>query len=505
MTARLFIPSIALAVAAALGACSPGGSEERPAETVTAEVSGDALAAFGLAEQGRITWESQSQDGARFTFEGVRIDDPDGVLTAERLVLDEPALSEDGPVFGRFELRDAQVSEAEDGLTARFETLLIVDAGPEVAEAVAAALQGRESFFDGADPAAGRFGEMRVEALTITGVSETGQPLDLSLASASASGHDGETLEQVRLEALRLETTDDQGAPVAVSLDRLAADGLASQLAGLADAGSAPTAPLAGALTPNSQYENFSITGLEVRAAGVRIDMPGLSGAVEEAQGRLISRTVMERLSLSADAEGGVQGARFAQALDQLGYDTLEFSLQNAVAYDLQADRIQTIEDNYLRLEDGFTLRFEQVAHGAAAYAQAYADWLESDGAKAGQTPPAEVFEPLMIERMVVSLEDRSLLDRSLGMLAEMQGVTPEQLRLQAGAYVALGAAFAGDLVPPQLLRELQGALTGFLGEGGTLTVTLAPEEPVSMSDIVGEGVMADPAAMGLSISHEAP
>lgn len=505
MTARFAFYSAAFAAVIGLAACSPDTPNAESSTPVSAEAASDALAAFGLAEQGRVTWQSRSQEGARFTFEGVSIDDAEGALSAARLVLAEPALSDEGPVFARFELTDAEVTEADGDLNASFDRLLIVDAGPEVAEAVAAALQGRETFFDAADPAAGRFGEMRIEALSIIGSNETGQPLALSLASASASGHDGETLEQVRLEALRFDTTDDQGSPVFVSLDRLAADGLASQLAGLADVQAAPSAPLAGALTPNSQYESFAVTGLEVRAAGVRVDMPGLSGAVEEAGDRLISRTVMERLSLSADADAGPQGAQFAQALDQLGYDALEFSLENAVVYDLDADRVQTIDENFLRLEDGFTLRFEQVASGAAAYAEAYAAWLESEGAQAGQTPPAEVFEPLMIERMVVSLEDQSLLDRSLGVLAEMQGVSPEQLRLQAGAYVALGAAFVGDMAPPQLMRELQGALTGFIGQGGTLTVTLAPDEPVSMSEIMGEGVTPDTSALGLSVRHEEP
>jgi hypothetical protein len=438
----------------------------------------------------------------------VRISDPDGALTAARLVLDGPALTEDGPVFAGFELTDAQVSETEGDLVAVFDRLFIGEAGPEVAEAVAAALQGREAFFDAADPSAGRFGEMAIDALSITGTSETGQPLELTLSSALASGHDGETLEQVRVEALRFETRDELGAPVTVSLDRLAAEGVASQLAGLADAGAgtAPAAPLAGALTPNSQYDSFSVTGLDVRASGVQVVMPSLSGAVNETgDGRLISRTVMERLSLSADPDAGPQGAQLAQSLDQLGYESLDFSLQNAVAYDLAADRVQTIEENFLRLEDGFTLRFEQVAHGAGAYAEAYAAWLEREDAAPGETPPAEVFEPLMIERMVFALEDQSLLDRSLGMLAEMQGVTPEQLRVQAGAYVALGAAFAGELVPPQLLSELQTALTGFIGQGGTLTVTLAPDEPVSMSEFMAEGSTPDAGRLGLSVSHDAP
>jgi len=511
MAARLIEYPAVFIAGLALLACSPGGPDapsqtgaESAGAAVDEEAANAALGAFGLAEQGRVTWERMSRDGAAFTFENVTVTDPDGALTAARMVLTGPRITEEGPVFERFELTEAEIDQRA-GLRAGFARLSIVDAGPELAEAVAAALQGRDAALEGADPATGRFGEISIDALTVVGVDEDGRPIELDVRSAEARGSDGETIEALRLEQLVFATQDEQGAPVTVELGALSAQGIAAQLAGLADSETAPAAPLAGALTPNSQYDSFSIRDLAVRASGVMVELPGLAGTVEEAgENRLISRTVMERLSITADPEAGSQGAQFATALDQLGYETLNFSLENAVVYDLEADRVQTIEDNYLRLEDGFTLRFEQVARGAGAYAERYTAWLQ-DGGATGETPPAEVFEPLMIERMVIALEDQSLLDRSLGAMAEMQGVTPEQLRVQAGAYVALGAAFAGELVPPQLLSQLQSALTGFIGQGGTLTVTMAPPEPVSMGVLVENGGATDAEALGLSVTHDAP
>lgn len=509
MAVRPIYYAAAFTAGLALLGCSPGepdaaGPASEAGEAVSVQSAEGALALFGLDEPGRVSWESRSQDGAVFTFEAVTITDPDGGLSAERLVIDAPQETDEGPVFARFELSGASAAESSGDLVATFDRLLIAEAGPEVGEAVAAALTGREALFDAADPAAGRFGEMRIEGLSVTGTSETGAPLDLSVATAMAAGHDGRTIETLSLEQLSLVTADDAGAPVTISLGGASARGVAAALAGLAETDAASAAPLAGALTPNNQYDSFSLSELDVRASGVHVVMPGLSGVTEAAgEDRVISRTVMERLTLSADAEAGPQGAELARSLDQLGYEALNFSLENTVAYDLAADRVETIEENYLRLEDGFTLRFEQVARGAGAYADAYAAWLEAGGAP-GETPPAEVFEPLMIERMVFALDDQSLLDRSLGALAEMQGVTPEQLRVQAGAYVALGAAFAGDMIPPQLLSELQGALTGFIGQGGTLSVTMAPSEPVSMSTLMQQN-SADADTLGLTVTHEAP
>ena len=504
-------PSIALTAVIvpaliATPACSPGGGDsgEAAGEAAGVEEARAALAAFGLDAQGRISWESRSQDGAAFTFENVTMGGEESERTAARLILAEPRLTPDGPVFQRFEVNDGSMSAA-DGLRTEVDRLTIVDAGPDLGAALAAALRGEAGDGEANADRSWRFAEMSVEGLTVSGVNDAGRPLDLALSAGSASGADGESIAALRLDQLSFTSTDAQGAPVSVALAALSVDGLAAELAGLSQGGpAAPAAPLAGALTPNTQYERFSLSDLEVRASGLRAVIPGLSGVVEEAgDGRMISRTRMEQLSITADPEAGDQGRRFAQALDQLGYEAMEFSMANAVAYDLQADRVQTIEQNYLLLEDGFTLRFEQAARGARAYAEAYEAWLEQAGGEGSAAPPAEVFEPLRIERMVISLEDQSLLDRSLGVLAEMQGVTPEQLRMQAGAYVALGAAFAGEVIPPRMLTELQAALTGFVGQGGTLTATLAPPEPVSMATLMNGG--ADAEAMGLTVTHESP
>lgn len=512
MVSRLSLSATIFAAGLLLAACNPGdeaGSDGAPAASapVSAEAASDALAAFGLAEQGRARWDSREQDGSTFTFTGFEIADTEGGLSAAQLILAGPEITEGGPVFDRLELIDGRVVETEGDLEATFERILIVDAGPEIAEAVAAALQGREAFFDAADPAAGRFGEMAIEAVAITGTSETGQPLELTLASARARGHDGETFEEITIEDLGFATTDENGGPVSASLGALTVEGLASAFVGLAEmeTGQMPSAPLGGALSPDGQYDRFAVSDLDVQAAGVRIAMPSMEGVVEEdRQGRIVSRTGMERMTLIADPAAA--SAQFAGVLDQLGYEALVFSFENEVLYDVEADRVETIGENYFRLEDGFTLRLEQAVSGVAEYGERYAGWLAgADAVDAEMSPPAEVLAPLMIERLAFILEDESLLDRGLTMAAAMQGVSPEQLRVQAGAYVALLGAFTGGIVPPQLMSELQTALTAFVGQGGVLTVEMAPSEPVSVGALVEQGQSADIASLGLSVSHTAP
>jgi hypothetical protein len=105
-----------------------------------------------------------------------------------------------------------------------------------------------------------------------------------------------------------------------------------------------------------------------------------------------------------------------------------------------------------------------------------------------------------MIHSGELRLEDRSLLDRALTLMAEQQGATPEQLRSQAGLFVAMGAAMAGEALPPALVTELSGALTSFISEGGVLIAAFEPDAPVSAARF------ADPAGPdldGLTVRHE--
>lgn len=499
MTFRTSASLAAIAAALTLAAC---GEDEAGRTDPAAEgregTSQDALAALGLAEQGRASWADRSVDGDTYTFIDFTLKSDEGRLNAETLVLADPRMSEQGPVFDRLALNTGELTY-EDGL-ASFASLSIEDGGPGVGQALANLING-EGGFDSIPLERQTFSAMALDTLRVaTPAGDDAGPGELVIARAEAGRFDGETLERLTVSDIAYDAVQSDGQPIALDLERFSAEGVnLAMLEAGADGEMASNPLIGGASAGFDQYDAIAMDGLRVAAGGVLVAMPDFDAAIEAAGGgALISTAAMPALTLEADPDSDA-GAGFAAALARLGYDTMSFSFASESEYDPDADRVTTTGENYLAMADGFMMRFEQDVSGVEAYAEAYRAWLESGGdAEAG--PPAKVLEPLMIHSGEIRLEDRSLLDRALTMMAEQQGTTPAQLRSQAGMFVAMGAAMAGETLPPALVQELSASLTRFISDGGVLVMAFEPDEPVSAARFAAEG---GPDLSGLTVRHE--
>ena len=488
-----------------MSACSPGG-EEAAAPTLEAggpssPASQSALAAFGLEDQGRVTWENRSESGGVYTFTGLTVNDEDGALAVATMTLAQPRLSDAGPIFARLIFEGGTITYP-DG-TARFDQLLVDEPGPDLAEAAAAFFQGRESTSEDDAMVGQRFAELRLTNLSVEAQTEGGGPLQLTLADLRAQDFDGETLRDFDLSDLSVDSVaPETGDRFSMRLDQVAAEAVA--LAALN-----PNSPQAmvGALSAGEGgYDRFAMTGLAIDASGVRITMPELRAETERLGEAVIAGTAtMPSLTVSANPEGGDLGAQFATALTQLGYDQFDFSMVSNTVYDTTHDRVSTRGDNALRFEDGFEMRFDQSLSGIAAYTAAYAAWFASNPDPDAAPPMKDILAPLMVERFAIALEDQGLLDRAFAASAAQQGLEPEMMRMQAAGMIGLMSAFAGDAVPPQILAQTQGALMGFVSAGGTLEIELAPQTPISAAELIGEAGPANLDAAGLTIRHQAP
>jgi hypothetical protein len=484
-------------------ACSPDpeGADADPAaspETSTgaAETQAAALAAFGLAEQGRVSWEALEDSNGVLRFTGFTLTDAEGVLTAETMSFERPRLTDEGPVFDALVMDQGEITYP-DGM-ARFDQLVVRDAGPGVAEAVAAFFQGREAVIDEDDRAAQRFGEISITALHVGGVSETEAPLSLTLEALSAVGYDGETLDRFSLRNLALDTQTDEGEDLVLRLEQVEIDAFAALMVDMLS-----ERPFNGAINIGEAYEQFRVAGFVMSAGGIAFDMPEMTGVTEDRGAGVVAAVVsMPRLTLSADPAAGKSGSDLANGFAQLGYERFDLSLASTTVYDPEEDRVRTEGENTLILEDGFTLRFEQDVSGVAAYARAYADWLATEPEDAS-SPPDDVMSTLLLNRFVVSIEDQSLLERAFTAMAAEQGVDPAAMRMQATALIALGGAFAGDFADAALVRDVQMALVGFVGSGGTLVIELEPAEPISAADLASNGVRQN--GSGVVVRHQPP
>lgn len=490
----------ALAAALTLAACGGEGEprEGQSASQGAANSGVEALAALGLAEAGRASWGERVQEGDSYIFTDFILTTDEGVLNAQELTLTDPRMSEQGPVFERLVVNSGEIAY-EDG-EAGFDSFTITEAGPGVGQALANLFNG-EGGFDDIALEQQTFATLRLEALRVLTRVEGEGTSELAIASIEANGFDGEVLESFSLADFAYDASGPDGNQTALTLDAVEASGVAAALLQSGMAGDVGQNSMLGAATSSyDQYDRVAVNGLNVVSGGLRIAMPDFVGEVDERRnGNFVSTAAMPSLTLAANSQSG-QGAGVAQALSMLGYETMAFSFASETEYDPDADRVTTTGENYLALEDGFLMSFEQDVSGVQAYAEAMNAWVAETGATEDETPPASVLAPLMIHSGRVVLEDRSLLDRALTAMAEQQGTTPAQLRSQAGMFVAMGAAMAGDAIPAPLRTELAAALTSFVGQGGAIIVAFEPEEPVSAARFAGEG---GPDLTGITVRHQ--
>jgi len=256
---------------------------------------------------------------------------------------------------------------------------------------------------------------------------------------------------------------------------------------------------------------------LLVEGSTLRNSITSLATTVQERGGELVQVSEMPLLRVAA-REGTQAGDQVAGALEMLGYEAFDFSMRGESVYDAEADRMYTRGENYLRLEDGFEIRFDQDFSGIEAYMERYGAAMADmfDPAEGAKTPdalsPAQMdpalkaaYEPLMLNRMRIAIEDRSLLDRALDAAATRQNVDPATVRSQMIGMLGMGVMMAPPEIPRPLVGSVSQALTLFLQEGGTVVISADPEEPVSIGRIIeaSEEGRFDPAMLNVTVRHE--
>lgn len=507
---RLLSSAAAGALAIALAACGAPDDRPEPITKVTEEQAQSGLAALGLEDNPRVEWDDRDFDDGVYTFTNFRFlpDTGEGPMQADSLVIAAPRVEAGGPVFDGLSMDNLSLS-VEDGAVT-IETLRIDRPGPELARAVSAAFTGEDGALDDvSDLALYRFAELGLEGLSVTaGDGEDG--VSASLSAFTASDFDGERLGALSFEDFQMNTRDEDGRTLVFSLDEVSLEGLGAAVfhgallsAEGAAGGEAEGLVFANPFNPAEMYERFAVRGLDIDADGVRVVMADFTGEVDEERGGRVRSTMdMPTMTLSTDpARDG--GAQLQGALMMLGYETVELSMRGESVYDPQTDRARTEGENYLEMTDGFRLDFEQDFGGIEAYAERYMQAAAAGELADGDVPP-EVLEPLVLHRLALRLEDRSLLERGLGAAGAAQGMTAEQMRAQSAGLIGMGLMMAPAELPRPLLASISQALVQFIGEGGVLAVEINPDEPLPMSRIAtGELTGADMQALGLTVAHE--
>jgi hypothetical protein len=117
-----------------------------------------------------------------------------------------------------------------------------------------------------------------------------------------------------------------------------------------------------------------------------------------------------------------------------------------------------------------------------------------------------EALDKLLVHNFQLSLDDDGFVNRAFNAYAAQSGEDPQQLRSQAAGMMAMMPMMAaGAGIDPELASEASAALSSFLTDPKTLTISVAPLTPLRVADFAE---MEDPSALtktalGFSATNE--
>lgn len=539
--------AIAVLVVACGGNTSDGATTEVDEATASSALEALHLATSG---EGAVSWGERTFDDGVYTFtdvvfadtstdddeeEEAELTDEDGnaiefeaggdvdfdEVRAERMIVAAPRFDDDGNViFDRLSIENARFA-TEDGDTSGggFERLLLENPNAAMVADFARGFSGEEMDED-EDPqfSSYRFDNFAFEGLTMSSP-EDDEDFEFSLARFAMVDYQGDSMGRFEISGFDFNGTDPEAGEIRFGFDELVMENIGPSLIDGIDRGiaaelasetgdalvSEPEEVDLDNYNPFDAYDSFRFTGLDANIGGVIITMDSMTAEIDERSDDVIMTSNLTPLVVRPNTEQAF-GAQMALGLGMLGYQQIELHGGSEAVYDRGDDRVYSRGDNYFEMTDGFRIETEMDMSGYMAYAR------EAMRLGAGMQPESfdgedimAMFDPLMINRLVIRLEDHSLLDRALTAGSAAQGMTKAELRQQAGAMIALGMMGAPAEIPRPLISELSEALVSFINEGGTIVIAMEPDQPVSIGELVraGETGEFDYEAYGLSVTAE--
>jgi hypothetical protein len=485
-----------------------------------------ALAAMSLetSGSGNVTWDKRDLSGDKAVFTGVTIvtsayegDDEDEVseldgadLTVATLELDGLAMLDGEPSFSRILLNDitfvpTDPEEAENG-SGKIGSIDLVNPSPETASWVAS-LFSEDEVPDLPEGDALAFDQWAVKDVDFRIDDPDGEQGTFTIGTIEVTGLKEQAAALMKLDGLTFDMFD-PAEDTKMRLNLASIEMRGADLGLLTDASGDAADPeevsqmmnLAGQDPANPGYESLKLNGFDMDMAGVKIDLPKLVSAVgrDKKNGVVAVKTEPFKVSLTTDE--GKYGEQLAGQLAMLGYQELELSGAGYQTYD-EASDLTTYQkgENFWELKDGFRIDFG--AQYAGAKAMAAADASDDPADMLGDT-----LDNMIIHNMELSIDDDGFMDRAFNAYAAQSGQDPQEIRNQLTGLLAMAPMMAaGSGIDPELLTEASTALSSFVTSPKTLTIKLAPAEPLAMSTLAD---MEDPSALtkeklGFSAANE--
>ena len=496
------------------------------------------LSAMSLTQSGagRVSFASSDIKGAKAVFkdvtllsseddsvEGVSLDDDDGELHLKGADLKAGTMEFEGlgmidgqPNFSRVVLSDITFvpkNPEEVHGSSKIKSMELVNPSPETAAWIAS-LFGKGEAVDMPEGKALSFDLWSMNDVNFQIDEEEGQKGAFLVSSIEMLGLKDEKVARMAMKGFSLDLTDPKddtdltarlggvdirGANLGMFNDMANGEAAKGMQSGLFEMLQNDPA--------NPGYDSVSIDDLKVAISGASFDMPKLSSKVtRDKKGRAV-KVATDPFKMTLGTGEGELGEKFGSQLALLGYEKLELSGQGEQTYDPDKDMVTIAKGkNFWKLDDGFRLDFSGKYEGASAVAAAQAKTMAEEGPSDPGALMQEALDKLLVHNFQLSLDDDGFVNRAFNAYAAQSGEDPQQLRSQtAGMMAMMPMMAAGAGIDPELASEASAALSSFLTDPKTLTISVAPLTPLRVADFAE---MEDPSALtktalGFSATNE--
>ncbi len=483
---------------------SGGESSNRRARAARDTTSVEAVQGLYLAESGsgRVSFESADTVGGEHVLTNVLIAGEEGdseVIRAERIRLLGAHMDGGAASFDRLIFENLTVESDTDEGSVTVASISIDEPNAKMADLVSTFLS-NEDVDDDYD--FGQFTDYAFGAFTIDGVNidveEDGEPVRVDIGRMGLEDMSAGRLGKMVISDIAFEGRGDDGEVVTGSLDSWTFNGLdASALDVFAELGDDPSdAAFHQALTESGltnpfakHYDSYALRGLNFDVDGLIFSIGGAEGSAKQTRGGVETSSTLTAMKFRVD-DAKSMGAQAKQGLEMLGYDEIEIDGEAVYMADELNDRIYTREAR-LTLKDGFTLEADYDIGGIGEYTKRATELggVDIDSFSGGDFDMAEIadiYEPLIINKFELRLIDDSIVERGFNVASTMTGMTPEQVREQAGAMLTMGGMFVPEGAAQQIALDAIAATREFLANPGTLSISVDSDQPVAIGDLIG-------------------
>ncbi len=233
---------------------------------------------------------------------------------------------------------------------------------------------------------------------------------------------------------------------------------------------------------------SYSLNGTPV------IDLVKLDGFSRKEGERYVTDATVDQITFHAD---NIKDPQARARVDALGLTKLFFAVRLAGVWDLQTGRMDLSEyslsaDNIGKLAmklviDGYTEAWAKSFRALGARQRQVANAGPEAQQEAGKEMLAALSQ-LKIVNGSIRFDDASITEKVLQMQAQQMGTDASEM---ATILPAMAAASLQALDNPELVATITGALSTFLQQPGNLSISIAPAEPASFSDLFGLAVLS--------------